>query len=234
MPNYFKSNLRMMFSGPYIPSGMSSNGRSLTSREIVTAFLFSGSGTSFQRHAGASCQMSQNSIKKAVDMCINVMHEHFVPQYIVLPTSEEAIQEALDTYTNTGFWPIGWGGIDGTLVLIINPPKTKRKMFISRKGTTALTVTIVAGPSGRIYAASANNVGKTHDASVLRRSSIWELMENQKWKPFPGAILLGDSAYMTKLSWLATPYHEAIAKRDRRKAKYNAKFVRARNCVEQV
>ena len=222
-----------MFAAPYIPSGWSSNGRSLTAREMIVATLFYGSGNSFQRHEGQSIQMSQSSVKNAVDKCINLLHEHFVPHYIQLPTTSEAVDEAF-LFKTMGFPMIGWGSIDGTHIPLRRPPKKKRKGAINRHGDPSLSSTIIAGPSGRIYAAISNCVGRSHDASVLRYSSIWDLFENKKWKPFEGGLILGDSAYMTKHSWLATPYLEAVAKEDPRKAKYNVHFKRARNTVEQV
>ena len=97
-----------------------------------------------------------------------------------------------------------------------------------------MSVTIVANQLGKIIAAISNCKGKSHDASVLRYSGLWDLLENQNWRPFEGAVFLGDSAYMTKHSWLATPYHDAIAPTDPRKRKYNKNFKKARNTVEQV
>ena len=55
---------------------------------------------------------------------------------------------------------------------------------------------IVCGPSGRIYAVLSDAPGKFNDASIFRNSALFKLLDEQKWRPFPGAVLLGDSAYM--------------------------------------
>ena len=55
---------------------------------------------------------------------------------------------------------------------------------------------IVCGVSGRIYAVLSDAPGKFNDASIFRNSALFKLMDEQKWRPFPGAVLLGDSAYM--------------------------------------
>ena len=222
-----------MLAEPYIPSGQSRNGKSLTTKEMVTALLWSGSGNSFQRHAGQALCMSQSSVKVAVDKVINLMHKHFVPKYIQLPTSSEALDSAQETQLYTGFPPIAMGFIDGTQVRV-KPRNQKRKKHINRHGAPALSVTLVTNQFGRIISAISNCKGKAHDASVLRYSGLWDLLENQKWRPFEGAVFLGDSAYMTKQSWLATPYHDPIAAADPRKKKYNKHFKKARNTVEQV
>ena len=200
---------------------------------MIAALLFSGSGDEFQRHAGGALQMSQSSVKVAVDKSINLLHKHFVPQYIQLPKRGEAIDEAF-LYHNWGFPMIGWGAIDGTHITLLTPSTKKRKGAINRHGSPSLSTTILAGPSGRIYAAIANCQGRSHDASILRFSGIWDLFENQGWKPFEGAVILGDTAYMTKQNWLATQFHDAVAAKDPIKAKYNRHFKRCRTTVEQV
>ena len=58
---------------------------------------------------------------------------------------------------------------------------------------------IVCGMSGRIYAVLSDTPGKYNDASIFRNSALFRLMDKDKWRPFPGAVLFGDSAYMVYL-----------------------------------
>jgi len=50
-----------------------------------------------------------------------------------------------------------------------------------------------------------NYIGRCHDSRVLRESSLWTAFEEQKLSPFPGAVILGDSAYPLT-EWLITPF----------------------------
>ena len=58
---------------------------------------------------------------------------------------------------------------------------------------------VVGSASGRIYSVLADAPGKFNDASIFRHSALFKLLHEQQWRPFPGAVLLGDSAYMVKI-----------------------------------
>ena len=108
----------MEFAGPYFPLGRSTNGRNISPREMVVALLIYGSGDEFQRHQAELCQMSQSSICKSVETALNVLSEVLVPKYNVLPTKEEALEEARLLSARSNFPPIGWGAIDGTHICV--------------------------------------------------------------------------------------------------------------------
>ncbi len=61
----------------------------------------------------------------------------------------------------------------------------------------------VSGPNMRFYFASVRWPGAVNDARVLRNSHLCQQWE-AGWRPFVGAILLGDSGYPLK-SWLMPP-----------------------------
>ena len=100
--------------GPHLSTGVSSNGRNLEPLEMVYAFLYSGSGDMYQRHATDFLGMSQSSVCQSINECLNVFSEHFVPLYNVLPTEEEARGEADEFHEYSGFPRVGWGAVDGT------------------------------------------------------------------------------------------------------------------------
>lgn len=61
---------------------------------------------------------------------------------------------------------------------------------------------VIAGPKYQFFAVNSNWPGSVHDARVLRESQLFRRFADG-WKPFPNAVLLGDSAYPL-LSWLMT------------------------------
>lgn len=65
------------------------------------------------------------------------------------------------------------------------------------------TETILCGPNLDVFYASARWPGSVHDARVMRCSSLQRKWESG-WRPFPNAIILGDSRYGLR-KWLITP-----------------------------
>ncbi|XP_055841252.1 putative nuclease HARBI1 [Episyrphus balteatus] len=62
---------------------------------------------------------------------------------------------------------------------------------------------MVCGPDRSFYAVNVNWPGSVHDARVLRNSRLAETF-NAGYRPFPSAVILGDSAYSLS-EWLITP-----------------------------
>ena len=69
---------------------------------------------------------------------------------------------------------------------------------MNRHHDHSINAMIVSGVSGRIYSVLCDTPGKYNDASIFRNSALFKLMDEQKWRPFDGAVLLGDSAYMVR------------------------------------
>ena len=85
--------------------------------------------------------------------------------------------------------------------LQVKPPtfEKTRDFYLNRKHFTSLNTMIVAGATGRIYSVLSDTPGKFNDASIFRNSALFKLLDEQNWRPFPGSVLLGDSAYMVKV-----------------------------------
>ena len=83
-------------------------------------------------------------------------------------------------------------------LLQVSPPSTEntKDFYLNRHHQHSLNTMIVAGISGRIYSVLSVAPGKFNDASIFRNSALFKLLDEQKWRPFEGAVLLGDSAYM--------------------------------------
>ena len=83
-------------------------------------------------------------------------------------------------------------------LLQVTPPgfQNTRDYYLNRHHRRSLNTQIVCGMSGRIYSVLSDTPGKYNDASIFRNSALFKLMDEGGWRPFPGAVLLGDSAYM--------------------------------------
>jgi len=141
---------------------------------------------------------------------------------------QDCTKLAKEFYEIAGF-PLVAGCLDGTHITI-KPPANDENSFVNRHHTHSLNVLAVAGPDLTIYYLNTNHPGRCHDAHVLRQSSLWQSFEEQGDRPFPGAVLLGDSAYPLK-QWLLTPFS---GDPDGAKARYNSAHIKTRNVVERA
>ena len=96
------------------------------------------------------------------------------------------------------------GCIDGTHVLV-NPPAGDEGAYVNRHHSKSLNVAMVYRPDYSIYFCSSRCPGRWHDSRVLKESTLWTAFEENAQRPFPGAVILGDSAY-TWNSWLIPPF----------------------------
>jgi hypothetical protein len=135
---------------------------------------------------------------------------------------------AKDFFELSGF-PLVAGCLDGTHITI-TPPTNDENSYVNRHHTHSLNVLAVSGPDLTIYYLNTNHPGRCHDAHVLRQSSLWKSFEEDGNRPFPGAVLLGDSAYPLK-PWLMTPFS---GDPEGAKARYNAAHIKTRNVVERA
>ena len=73
---------------------------------------------------------------------------------------------------------------------------------------------------------------------MLQESDLYKTWGDQKWRPFPGALLAGDSGFPGQLPWICTPfghrYDSGDAGIDRRQRLFNKHFIKARGSVERT
>ena len=79
------------------------------------------------------------------------------------------------------------------------------------------------------YYVSARWPGSVNDARVLRNSTLFERFQNG-WKPFPNAVILGDSAYPLK-DWLIPPL---ISPTTRAEQRFNVAHKSTRRVIENA
>lgn len=126
-------------------------------------------------------------------------------------------------------FPSVCGCIDGTHVQV-QPLRDVEADFVNRHHTHSLNVLAVAGPDLRFYHVNSTYPGSCHDSGVLRKTTLWTAFESGSFKPFEGAVILGDSAYPIR-QWLMTPFRGDPAGQ---KAKFNRAHTKTRNTVERA
>ena len=83
-----------------------------------------------------------------------------------------------------------------------------------------------------IYFANVNHAGSWHDSQTIQDSDLWTSFEVEGRRPFPGAVILGDIAYI-ETSWLIPPFRGDHT-RDSPKDKFNQSHRRTRSVVERA
>jgi hypothetical protein len=107
-------------------------------------------------------------------------------------------------FFDIGGFPQVAGCVDGTHITV-SPRKQDEEACLNRKSTHSLNVMVVCGPDLQFFYINANFPGRCHDSRVLRQTQLWETFETLHQRPFPGAVILGDSGYPLR-DWLITPY----------------------------
>jgi len=162
-------------------------------------------------------------------MLLNLFYVHFVPDQIRLPTQQQAEKEAQLMHRISGFPPIGFMSIDGTLVKCTCSHRHSA-LYTCRKFYHSLNVMMGVGPSTTVYYCDAANPGSFHDNYVLKNSPIYQKYERGEL-PFEGACVLGDSGYENFREWLITPFPENTTDPD--EIRFNIQHTLARSTIEQ-
>lgn len=90
------------------------------------------------------------------------------------------------------------GFIDGTVRGIARPSRNQRHVFNGHKRKHALKYQSVTTPDGVIVHLNGPHEGKVHDASLLARSGLLDLLDEIAWGPEPERqrlLIYGDPAY---------------------------------------
>lgn len=106
-------------------------------------------------------------------------------------------------------------------------PTNNENQFVNRHGRHSINAMVVCGPDYKIYCTSAKWPGAVSDARVLRNSHLAQQLRDG-WRPFPGAVLLGDSGYWND-DFLITPLLNPQTEQEQR---FNNAHKKTRNLVE--
>ncbi|KAF2883267.1 hypothetical protein ILUMI_22905, partial [Ignelater luminosus] len=121
----------------------------------------------------------------------------------------EALASLPQQFMAVAGFPRVAGCNDGSLILI-DSPKLNEKAYVHRNGDHSINVIAVCGSDCEFFYVTARWPGSTHHSRVMKRSSLFTQWDENHWRHFPGALLLGDSGYPL-LSWLMTPVVQAGA-----------------------
>lgn len=169
-------------------------------QQLLLALHWLGNGS--QYHGAADMHgVDKSTVCRSVRKVVEVIVEKMFPDEVQFP--ENTMINVVEKFYEKCNFPRVAGCIDGSLIPI-DGPGARERAYVDRKGNHSLNAMAVCGPDLEFFYLSARWPGATHDARVLRRSSLFEEWEVNGWRPFPGAVLLGDSGYPL-LEWLMTP-----------------------------
>ena len=164
--------------------------RALTARHQLLVFLHF-LGTNSFYHVMHSCHGISTStvwhiIHRVVPAILSLKRE-----FIRWPGQPLSIAAK---FRDIAGFPCVAGCVDGTHVQV-NPPPNDEDAYVNCRRSKSLNVAMVSGPDYTIYFCSSRYPGRWHDSRVIRESSLWTAFEQQGNRPFPGTVMLGDSAY---------------------------------------
>lgn len=187
-------------------------------------------GTGAQYHVNADAHgLSKATIHRCVNRVCHVLIHTFLGEEVRWPTA--SVQAIPQLFMRAANVPRVAGVVDGSLIKI-DAPRDNEGAFVDRNGDHSINIMVVCGPNLEFFYASARWPGSVHDARVLRRSSLLQQWENG-WRPFPHAVLLGDSGYGLR-KWLITPNIPVEIPRTNALARFLRAFKSTRRLVENA
>ncbi|XP_055857850.1 putative nuclease HARBI1 [Episyrphus balteatus] len=212
--------------GPSIAHPTNCNEALTPLQQILLTLHWLGSGCQYHG-VGSMHGVSKSSICRCVNRVCTYISQQLLGEEVVWPQNANAVAEGF--FAIAGMPRIA-GAIDGTLIPI-EAPSVNEESFVDRKGLHSINVMLVAGADYRFYAINSNFPGSVHDSRVLQCSHMYNKWQNELWRPFPGAIVIGDSAYPLK-KWLFTPNIPASIGEGRAANIFLAKLKKTRQVVE--
>ena len=188
---------------------------------ITLRFLATGA---FYRLVGDSHGISKSSVCRCVQRCVTAINNCLFHSQVQFPEDPQIPMKFFEMAN----MPSVVGCLDGTHVYI-DAPFTDEPQYINRHGTHSINAMCVCGPDRRFYYVSARWPGSVNDARILRKSTLCNKFE-AGWRPYPNAIILGDSAYPLK-EWLIPPLRHPLTEAEER---FNVAHKRTRRIIENA
>ncbi|KAL2099484.1 hypothetical protein ACEWY4_003878 [Coilia grayii] len=179
----------------------------------------------FQRVAGDSIHISQASVSRCLTQFIDAMLHH-IGHFIKFPETvgeERAIKAGF--YRVAGF-PNVLGAIDCTHVSI-RAPSIEENVYRDRQRRHSINVQVVCDHNTRILSVCARFLGSSHDAYILRNSSLYRKMDMLANND---VCFIGDRGYPL-LTWLMTLFANPITASE---VRYNHAHAVTRSVIERT
>jgi hypothetical protein len=169
--------------------------------QLLSTLRFLATGA-FYRVVADAHGPSEATICRNIKRVVSAINLTLFDEYIRWPSNNNEISHIPLRFQEIGGMPCVCGCVDGTLIQI-KAPTDGEEHFVDRHGNHSLNCMVVAGPKLKAYYVSARWPGKLNDKRVLRNSALFDAFEGG-WRPFPNAVILGDSGYALR-EWLLPP-----------------------------
>lgn len=156
--------------------------------------------------------------------------ESLYKDYLGWPQDPAKRFASMRRFYDVAQFPSVCGAVDGTHINVI-PSKTAEPCFVNRHRQHSLNVCAVAGGNYAFYYVNARHPGRSHDSRVLQETGLWAKFE-RGFRPFKGAVILGDSAYPLR-DWLMTPFRTTVVMTPAMQS-YQRSHSRTRGIVEKA
>lgn len=134
--------------------------------------------------------MSKSTVCSTIRRVIDAMYYQMSRNLIKWPTNCQNLENEFLQFSS---FPSVCGIVDGTLIPIM-APKDFEEQYVDRHGNHSINVMMISGPKYQFFYVNASKPGSVHDSRVLRRSQISARLD-AGWRPFPGAVILGNPEF---------------------------------------
>lgn len=161
-------------------------------------------------------------------------------EFIKFPKTEDETRKAIQDFANISTFPQVVGALDGSHIHIAAPHDSPNS-YINRKKYHSMVLQGVADANYKFIHVSTGYTGSIHDARILRMSSLYTAIENNRILNSPISqignrnvkpLLVVDPAYKLT-TWCMKPYPQSrgITPRQQR---FNSSLSSARVVIEQA
>uniref|UniRef100_A0A914VX64 DDE Tnp4 domain-containing protein n=1 Tax=Plectus sambesii TaxID=2011161 RepID=A0A914VX64_9BILA len=188
--------------GPYLNSRTARNQAMPANEKLLVALRFFASGH-YYYSIGDCHGYSKSTVCRAIYRVTRLINSLLYQSTIKWPDSAQERRDigrrflyfkSQDVNRVVGM-PLVCGSVNGTLVDFLASKKDEYQ-YVDRHRNHSLNCTAVSGPSCEFYFISAKWPGSVSDCRILRNSLLWHRSERDGWRPFPNAVILGDTIYL--------------------------------------